>query len=391
MPPEASVHSYYAFSLEGGCMAASIPITCVNAHNLKKAIDVRGPTNGEDIPHLLAASPDNRHIAIWWLSNKVSRATLAIIDYGGRVAKKLGQTADNVLGLKYDSSGRYLAYILMQDSGPVLYVWEVGAYRLVLKRPIDGYDAMHVHFVKSRERAEFSTERSEDQLVLTGYRGAEGGVQIQENLHALPKEVPVDIDVFDLCTVSADARVAVWTPWVVYWTEGSKEKSVQLWDLNGKVQLWSQSLGDVPCPGRDAMCFHPSGEFLAVGQEGWIDIRETVHGSLVKRLPVDRRWSPEWIRFSPDGTLLATTLYDSVILWDWEWGAPLFQLNGLNEPRSDFSSDGTRWIVAGLDEFQIWTTENEGPDEDSYDFVDDYDEDGRPCDDDDDPLAVLLR
>ena len=146
--------------------------------------------------------------------------------------------------------------------------------------------------------------------------------------------------------------------------------------LDGTARLWNAETGQEVRPllmsfGGEVMQdagFSPDGQWLAVAGSGWevprTRILEVASGRLVRSLK-GHSTSVPCIKFSPDGTRLATASYDATArLWSATELPEFISLEGHDLPpwTIAFSADGKRVATGGLDlTARVWDAETGDP------------------------------
>ena len=139
-------------------------------------------------------------------------------------------------------------------------------------------------------------------------------------------------------------------------------------DLEGNLRVIDLETGEVRRPPRLSgfsahLSFSPDGETLAIVAEREIELRDSRSLRVIARLPNRAGDDDSWVRFSPDGRLLAVASFAGYTqLWDVasreRVGAPLagHELEVLN---AEFSPDGRLLATSGVDGTVIlWDVES---------------------------------
>jgi WD40 repeat protein len=335
----------------------SNPISAHNARDLRKLAEF------QRIVTAVALSPDNQHVACGADENVGfivknpdgsigNDGSVTLLDYlNTEMVAKFPTTrqGDRVFSLAYDSSGRYLACA----AGDSLYVWDIEKQDLVLKRPDDWMDVMlgDLRFVDGGQESNLLFARRDRVQVLDTSRW-----QVVDGWR---------------CWQGVDAESQVLAPDASrVGTLNSDKKLVAVWNLQTSRLEWSHTLVETHITPSRALCFHPLGTLLAVGETSRITVWQLPQGELVSELRFERGLDADALAFSRDGRLLAAGLlqltseqgsngdwevYGSYhcTLWDWEWGAQLAQLPGVGSSLA-FSADGSRLAAAHGYGVQIW-------------------------------------
>ncbi|MFD0556170.1 WD domain G-beta repeat uncharacterized protein [Stackebrandtia endophytica] len=128
------------------------------------------------------------------------------------------------------------------------------------------------------------------------------------------------------------------------------------------AQGWSSQtlIADIA---TEALAFSPSGDRLAVGRAGAVEIWDVDGGHLdTIAIGDDNEWSylePK-LEFSPDGKLLAVAGRDHVSLWDVDGGTSVTKLEVDTTPAfGGFSSDGSRLAFSDGKVLKLWDVATE--------------------------------
>jgi WD40 repeat protein len=351
-----------------------IPINTNNVHRLRQVAAIKPGVLGI---LAVAFSPDNRYIACG------SPGEMLLLDYASREIAWRSPMGMQAYHLEFSFDGKFLAGI---SDG--LYIWDIGRQILVAKRP--GYPGyMSAKWVKGEkgERLVFA-ELLDGTAVLDPFSNWKevDTFETCKETEGLPAISPV---------IGPDASRIVTLDGM-----GHGDNLMKLWQLKSDELEWSQTLSGDDARLRIGVCFHPSGEILAVGKTNYISLLRIPQGELISELRFERGLVASNLAFSPDGQLLAAGLCRpevqgfgediyvdfsySCTLWDWEWGAQLVQLPGFGEKLA-ISPDGSQLAITDRDKgIEIWNVQ----DTPKYDGVrgqqqywpepPDYDNQGRP-------------
>jgi len=334
------------------------PISIDGARHLGKIAEFSKNELG-DHPGVVAFFPDGKQLAC--SMGYGTRGGIVVYDYSrGIVTRKLPKIHtkySTVHRLELDSVGKHLVYT--DDVG--LYVWDVINLDLVMNLPLNEVVAPEVspQFLRGEDGEKLYVAHPYESVKVietTGWR--------------VETEFPIPSNCVGIHCISPKAdRVA--TYYYAYTGEHGGESSVTLWTLRTCRVEWTQPI-DFATP-RVGICFHPSGDLLAIGGEERIIVWRMSKGEIVSELRTSRGSHVTSLAFSPDGQVIASSLkwyelepapdedgmnYNGIevhssFLWDWEWGAPLAQIPGIGNSLS-FSKDGCLLAVSGGRRVEIW-------------------------------------
>jgi len=417
----------------------SQPLSVSNARSIKRLATVSQPTGfiadqtdtgyaicrkfGRPRLGLFAISPDNQHLACASYGNyhcsiikrdnddrEWIESCLSIVDYTrNKIDLRfpyLGVYSSVIpQGLEYSPDGKYLAF----DDGSSLYVWDLHNYGLVLQYPhiidwdrLENYGPfvifpiINLRFLNVGERLYlYVANFASIQIIAINELGSatieqefpyEYALDIERKLpYELEQNFPYLSDkMLDRRFLSPNGQFVVTIPQAYAYErileevyEREERNLLYLRTVPGYEIIWSHPVERTfffqVC---QAICFHPSSELLAVGQRGQVSIFRIPEGELVCTLRLPRDSDVASMAFSPNGELLAMSLFKgrmefgddgevthvdhNDVIYDWQWGAPIVQLSEsweideLNPGNLSFSLDGSRLVICRNQQLEVW-------------------------------------
>ena len=223
------------------------PISIDGARHLGKIAEFSKNELG-DYPAVVAFCPDGRQLACGMAGR--TRGGIVVYDFNrGIVTRKLPKTHteySTIYKLEFDSMGRHLVF----TDGVGLYVWDVKNLDLVMNLPLN---VMHANRVYPKF---LWGEDGERLFVAHPY----GRVQVIETTDwRVETELPIPPNRLGVHCISPKAdRVATY-----YAGRHDGEGAVAIWMLRTCRVEWTQPI-DFETP-HVRICFHPSGDLLAIG------------------------------------------------------------------------------------------------------------------------------
>ena len=342
---------------------------------------------------LVAISPDNQYLACasagsFWCSEDDpgwTKSCLSIVDYKcNKVVCRLpylGNKREVIPQcLAYSPDGKYLAF----DDGDSLYIWDLQErdLGLVVKYQhiqVDTYSdpefpIINFQFISVNENWYLYVANPANIQIIIIQSSDNSSAFFGYYREAIIKQDFPHENALDRRFLSPNGQFLITIPQNV---ERQRKRIIYLRTVPSYEIVWSHPITGCACLAKSqAICFHPSSELLAIGQQGQVSIFRIPEGELVSILRLPRDFDVESLAFSPNGELLAMGLlkaswvdgYDleptiarDCSIWDWEWGAPIMQLPEVREDSSflwhrelKFSFDGSRLVVRNDEQLQIW-------------------------------------